>query len=350
MFRLRIYVLILLLATAGPLFALVPPPKPDEPQTPQHVESDPQDTTRPDDSDAEPQENPASKPSPDTPPENPPDGSGSPASSPDLPATTAPASSLPQAKQILEAAIEAIGGRKAFAEIESAKTVGHTASPAEDIGPVEILTDKHDRFLVRQYTSPSHVIEIGFDGEVGWIFNTIDPKYELLDDTQIKQLKEQAQIHRRVLYLADSFDKVETVARTSFNGEDCYKVQLTAKDAAEDDRQFAYFSVQTKMICGTEITKTSAMGPQTTIVMYTEWGEVANIKVAKEMKVLQGGQVLTTRFEKVEFNTVDPAAFALPAAVREIARERALDAATQPSLAPATQPASPTTDPAAPQD
>lgn len=252
------------------------------------------------------------------------------------PAATAPTSQpavrkdLPDAKSLIQANVDAMGGKKAWDAVESVALKATMNTPMGDFN-LDMTSAKPGKFLMKQ-SSPMGEATAGSDGVVAWRNMAMMGGYSLLTDEQAAQTAEQANFYHVVLSMEDDFKTKETVDKTDFNGEPCYKVMLTG---GKEGDAVAYFSVAKKLIQGVEITPQDAM-PATKLV-FDEWKEKGPLKVYTKMMVDQAGVAITLTVTEVEFNKVDPKVFELPAEVKELVKKRE---------APASKPAQ--TKPAAP--
>ena len=290
------------------------------------------------------QTRPATKPA--TPP---------PTSRPAMPPGTQPASQpattakdLPKAEEIVKAALEAMGGKKAFDDIKSTSIKATMSTPMGDM-TLDMKSAVPARFLLLQSFPGMGEMSIGSDGKVGWMNNPMAGGLQLLEGEQLEQMRKQSNMYLIVFNLQEDFKELETVDRIQFNGQDCYKVKMTPKEEGRPT-QFGFFSSDSKLMQGMEITQDGPMGQQmTSTISFAEWKPIEKLHLFTKMNIEQAGMQVGMTFTEVEFNKVDPAAFEPPAEVKELLSKKAGESpATQtaPSSGPASRPA--TTRPAAP--
>lgn len=275
-------------------------------------------------------------PRPATPPPTTP-ATSKPASRPE----SAPAKDLPAPKDIIDACIEAMGGKKKFEAIQSTMIKATMSSPMIGEMGMELYSAKPGKFLIKQKL-PQNMgeISIGSDGKVGWMNNPMQGGVKLLDDNQSKKMEQQSTLYRIVLNMAEDCKDLQTIDRTDFNGESCYKLKMINEEGSE---QFAYFSVDKKLIRAVQINQEGPMGPATTTVKFEDWKAKDDLNIFTKMNIEQGGMEMTLTFDEVEFNKADPAVFALPDEVKAlIEKKENPPAGTQPGTGPATtKPATP---------
>ena len=86
-----------------------------------------------------------------------------------LTAVVACASALPAAKTILDRHVEAIGGRKALAALQSIHTVGAMTIPANGMsGTIEVFAARPNKMLAKTTIAGIGEISEGFNGTHSW--------------------------------------------------------------------------------------------------------------------------------------------------------------------------------------
>lgn len=249
---------------------------------------------------------------------------------------TAPPKDLPPAKEIIDASIKAMGGKEAFEAIESTSIKATmTGSPMGDVN-MTMVSAKPGRFLVTQSMPAMGETSIGCDGTVGWMNSPMMGGYQLLDEQQTKEMQQQSNMFRLVLKMEEDYPDHETVDKTEFNGQDCYKIKLVNPEGKEG---FAFFSVDKKLIQGMEVKEETPMGAVNVSITFDQWKEIGDVKVFTKMNIEQMGMAMAMTFNEVDFNKADPAAFELPEEVKELVKKRDAPPETQPETQPATQPA-----------
>ena len=256
-------------------------------------------------------------------------------SAPQPTTATAPQKDLPPAKDILAAAIDAMGGKAALDAIESTAIKGSTSMAMSGDISLEIYSAKPDKFLIKLAVPSMGEIRYGSDGKTGWTDNPMGG-VQLLDADQTKQPAEQANIFRVLVAVQEKARELETVDRADFADHACYTVRIINEGGQE---QFAYFDVDSKLLRGTRIKQEGPQGPIETVSKFTEWKQVGDVKLFSRIDSEQMGMQAVTTFTEIELNKVDSAIFDLPPEVQELIAKK--QAATQPAATkPATQPES----------
>ncbi len=185
-------------------------------------------------------------------------------------------------------------------------------------GTFEMVQSRPDHMQVQTELAGVGTMKQGFDGKVSWMDQAmVGPM--LLDGGAHEQMKLQARYdydaHDPTLY-----ESVETVARTKFDGRDCYKLRLVQKPWPNGDPEttlnlretFEYYEVESGLKAGSESVQDSPMGatPSTsTVSNYVKFGAIQY----PTRSVLKGGGLeLEMTVESITFDDVAAAELALP--------------------------------------
>jgi len=231
------------------------------------------------------------------------------------PAKTETASELPDAREIINRHIKALGGREAILAHTSMHATGTLSIPSSGItGPMEMFGAANpDRVVVRMtVTGIGEIIE-GFDGSHGWSVNP-------MTGAMLKVGKELTQTKLDADFYGDlrdpkKYPQVKTVEKTVFDGRPCYKVSVKRIDGVED---FDFYDVATGLRAGSMQTRETFTG---TVIMTTS--ETGYKQFGKLMQASQVSQQVMGIEQKitlltVEYDKVDPAAFVPPPGVKAL--------------------------------
>jgi hypothetical protein len=249
------------------------------------------------------------------------------------PAST-PAKDLPKAEDIVKAAMDAMGGKKAFEDIKSTSIKASMKMPMGDMG-LDLKSATNGGFVVRQSLGGNEMA-MGSDGKIGWKNNPM-VGYQLMSDEELGQARRQSNMYNMVFNVQDDFKELQTVDKVQFNNVDCYKVKMVPKDESEPE-QTGYFAVESKLPQGAEISAKQP-GQMPATLTYSEWKDLDKMHVFTKIDIEQAGFQMSMNFTEVQFNKVDPAAFDLPNEVKELASKKNEEpAASQPAGAPKPAP------------
>lgn len=227
-------------------------------------------------------------------------------------------SAHPEAAEIFEEALDAMGGREALENVKSSSYKGTMTTPMGDV-QVESRFAAPDRFLLTQVISGMGEIGMGSNGTTAWRRSPM-AGYELLDPEEAKQIIGQTSMHAMLLRMEEEFETIETAGRETFKESDCYKVRLRNDD--EENEQYVYFDIETKLMAGVEAHHTSPQGPITITVQFEDWKEHGDFKLFNRLITTQQGMEMKLQFDEMTFNSVDDAVFELPEEVKSLAQQR----------------------------
>jgi hypothetical protein len=229
------------------------------------------------------------------------------------PAKTAP---LPEARTIIDRHIAAVGGRDAMRAHSSSHVTGRIEMPANGLsGPFEMFAARPNLSLMRMTLSGVGDLQEGFDGKVGWMQSAMTGPM-LTEGRQLEQKKFDADFYSE-LKDPSRYKSMTTVERTTFDGRDCYKVRLVSATGVED---IEYYEVESGLKAGGEMTRESPMGAMSSSYTHRDYKKFGKLIHPATQKISTMGveQILT--IESIEYDTVDPKIFELPAAIKALVK------------------------------
>jgi hypothetical protein len=130
------------------------------------------------------------------------------------PADAAPRTDLPKGIDLVNASMEALGGKAKFDAVESMSIIGNMASPMGEIN-MEMKSSKAGAFILNQSMAGMGETAMGSDGTIAWMHNPM-AGYELLAEDQAKQVKRQSNMYRMLFNMPEEseFD----IDKTDFAG------------------------------------------------------------------------------------------------------------------------------------
>ena len=233
----------------------------------------------------------------------------------EIPKVGAASNDLPSADVLLQQSLEAMGGKEAMDKITSRESQGYMQTPNGEV-TISIISADPDRFVIRQMVSSLGEFVFGYDGSTLWSRNP-QGAYRLLDPATTSQVR-QFDFHNLLTELMTQYPTRETVSRGPFGGHDAYQIKLTGQRPA--DQLTIFLDAETKLLRGQEQRKDA--GPAGFVVMrytFEEWKQFGEIKLFTKVSIAQGDQsVGTITFTEIEHNSVDAAAFEVPAEVQKL--------------------------------
>ena len=221
---------------------------------------------------------------------------------------------LPTARAIIDRHIAAIGGRAAVVARTSVHMSGTVSLPSAGMtGSVDVFTAKPDKMLLRITLGGIGSIEEGFDGTVGW---SLSP----MTGPTLVQGKELDEKRFDSDFLADlhadaRYESMTTVEKTDFEGRPCYKVRLVRHGGGED---FEFYEVASGLKAGGVATRESPMGPIEAKTIETDYRRFGPLLQATTLKSTTIGIEQVFTLTAIEYDKVDPATFATPAAIKAL--------------------------------
>ncbi|MFT5049515.1 MAG: hypothetical protein ACI8QZ_000908, partial [Chlamydiales bacterium] len=170
------------------------------------------------------------------------------------------------ARAVIDRYLDLTGEGKILASTRSTRTKGRLEIVDTEIaGPMEVLAHSSNKRLVQVELAGVGSVREGFDGTTAW---AIEPGAGASLQEGLEHL--QASMHANYtgpLKEADEFERVQTVARTEFDGKSCWKIEIVAKLPAAMDAQetqavrtsHEYYDVDTGLLIGREMTTPTGM-------------------------------------------------------------------------------------------
>jgi hypothetical protein len=231
------------------------------------------------------------------------------------PAKTETAVALPDAREIINRHVKAIGGREALLAHKSMHAIGTLSVPASGMGgPVEIFGAANpDRVVVKTSIPGIGDIAEGFDGSHGWSLSPMTGPM-LKVGKELSQTKLDADFYSELRDPA-KYPTVKTIEKTTFDGRPCYKVSISRIDGVED---FDFYDVATGLRAGSINTRESAMGTMTMTSTEAGYKKFGNLTQATTHSQKISGIEQTITLTSIEYDNVDPSVFEPPSAIKAL--------------------------------
>lgn len=226
----------------------------------------------------------------------------------------AAAQQLPEATQLVQRYLDAVGGREALLAPRTTRARGTFEMPAAGItGELEVVSGKPNRMVTRVTIPALGEMRSGFDGQTGW---ALDPMMgaRLLTGAELDAAREQADPLASVRD-PSTYQSMTTVEQTTMGGQACYRVRVVSKSGRES---FDCYAVDTGLLVASVNTQDSPMGTMTVTTLVSEYKQFGNVRMPTRMTQEMMGQQQTMTITSVEFDVVDDAAFALPAEIQAL--------------------------------
>jgi hypothetical protein len=225
----------------------------------------------------------------------------------------ATAQDLPDAETLIAAYVEALGGAEQYRG-SSSVTRGTLAMPAMGLEGSFVLYQADPNQMRMVVTLPGiGEIQEGFDGEVAWSLNPITGP-QVLEGAALAQAREQA---TTLASLRDpsTRESVETLERTDFDGEACWKVRISWNSGRQS---YDCYSVETGLLIATEGILASPMGDIPSLALYRDYQEMNGRMVATRLVQRVAGQEQVLRISGFEITEVTDEDVGLPPQIRTL--------------------------------
>ena len=237
---------------------------------------------------------------------------------PQAPETPAPAEqaattpALPAARQILDRHIQEIGGREALQRLQSIRTSA-TLSFAGLTGEMTAYAKRPDRLLVHTSLPGVGEIRTGYNGQVAWSTDPVQGP-RLLTGNELVEMRERARFDQ-MLKDPSSYQSIETVQRTTFEGRPVYEVKVVRPSGREETE---YYDAETGLQIGQITTQSSAMGQMQVTTVMSDYRRFGPLLLAAKAVQRLGPQEISITTNSVDYDTVADSVFALPAEIRAL--------------------------------
>jgi len=221
---------------------------------------------------------------------------------------------LPDARDIINKHIKAVGGRDAILARKSMHGTGTLSVPASGMsGTVEVFGAAPNLQTIKISMTGVGEITEGFDGRHGWSVNP-------MTGPTLKVGKELDQAKLDADFYADlrdpkTYPTVKTLEKVTFDGRPCYKVSLTRVDGSED---IDYYDVATGLRAGSENTRETPMGVISQTSVETNYKKFGKLLQPTQMSMKAMGVEQQITLNTLEFDNVDPTVFEPPAAIKAL--------------------------------
>ena len=217
------------------------------------------------------------------------------------PAATTASSSLPAARTIIDRFAQAIGGRDAIMRRTSIRSIGSFEMPAAGVkGNLTVVQVAPNKMGMTIDLPGMGQMVTAYDGTVGWSINPMQGP-RILEGKELEQIREDAG-PAAMLRPADRIRSLETVERTTMNGQPCYKVKVTTLSGRES---FDCYSTETGLLVAMTATQDSPMGQVQVTTLFDDWKEFGGLKAATKVRLQMLGQEQVLTIDRVEFDGQD---------------------------------------------
>lgn len=226
------------------------------------------------------------------------------------PAKKVPLTDTPKltAEDILEKAIVATGGREARQRITSIVSKGTLEIAPQGLqGTIEIYAKAPNKLLIIQ-TIPGLEIKQGFDGQIGWVYNSLQGVRQLEAAelaTFTRTATFQSELHWQKLY-----EKVELIGKETVGDRTAYVIRLTPRVGNPVTH---YYDSETFRLLRTDTTQDGPLGPIAQETYPSDYRDLDGILVPFTLTMKTPTAVVIIRITERKTNVeIDDSRFAPP--------------------------------------
>lgn len=234
---------------------------------------------------------------------------------------------LPTVDEVLDRYIQALGGRAAIEKIESRvakltllrpKLINSGTPDAAMITrgeswQMEVWQKAPDKYLA-VITTPSGVIQQGFNGVSGWVQTAEGQR--AMSSAAVAQVRRQADL-RAELKLKERYSALKVIGRERVGAHDTYVIEAASPNQRKEK---LYFDVQSGLLLRRVALSETILGDDPEQTDYEDYREVGGVKLPFTIIVsfLDDSHYGTTRrYAEIKHNApVDDARFNPPAAAK----------------------------------
>jgi hypothetical protein len=235
----------------------------------------------------------------------------------DVMADDAAEESLPDGRSLVERHIEAIGGREAVLAQTEATVHGKFAMPAAGMsGDLTMASRPPSERVVMIELEGLGEIRSGYRPDLAWSIDPfMGPRLIEGEEFQIQvERMEPAALMRDPEYV----ESLETVGRTEFDGEPCYRVAVEWRSGRTSHDCYA---VDSGLLIAMETTEVSPMGEAETLSLLNDYQSFGDVMMATETRIRTMGQEQLLTISEVNLDPPDEALFELPAPIQTLLEE-----------------------------
>ena len=222
--------------------------------------------------------------------------------------TSATASVLPSAQEIIEKYIQALGGDAAIQKIET----------RVDTGSLDITSRNFHSKIETYRKAPENILIIlrgahgdtsqGYNGTIGW--QQRGGAVEELSGDDLTRLKDSAAFVP-AKNLKKNYAHLEVKDLAKIDGHDAYRI-IASRDSGTSDQY--YFEVQSGLLLRVSTEVDSPLGAIPQDAFYEDYRDVSGVKVAFLIRVVRADGATIYKWEQVQANIpVDSSRFEKPA-------------------------------------
>ncbi|HEX2076917.1 MAG TPA: hypothetical protein VHG08_04385 [Longimicrobium sp.] len=214
---------------------------------------------------------------------------------------TAPAAAqpMPQAQQVIDRYVEAIGGREKAMSFQSRRLEYEMNISGTVIGMNVAMRRPNLGLVVMQ--TPMGEIRSGVNGDVVWAVGPMGA--QKMEGAQAEDIRIRTAFDADILF--DIYPTMETVERAEYGGKACWKVRMVTASGTEMHR---CFDVETGLMVAT----IQSQGGVEVTAVFDEYKEFDGLKYPAHSTASAMGQTVETTLVNVSHADIPVSEFAVP--------------------------------------
>jgi outer membrane lipoprotein-sorting protein len=226
---------------------------------------------------------------------------------------------LPDAKDVINKYLDAVGGKAAAENIKTVITTGAFELPAMGLkGTLKIQAKQPGMLLVHTDIPGFGQIEQGTNGQIAW---SVDPNMgpRLLSGGEKAQFMRQADMLSE-WHWEKYFTDAKTVGMEDVDGKSAIKVEFTPKEGGKETR---YFDKDSGLLLRVDVVVQSAMGDMPASSFLSDYRKIGEITIPFKNRQVAGPTEFTITIEDVKQNVDIPdSVFEPPAEVKALSEKQ----------------------------
>jgi len=221
----------------------------------------------------------------------------------------------PSPEDLLDSAIQAIGGEHAIQTLESFKLHGMIRLPdGRPVIEIDLATAIGGKVLAVQTFIGIGQTRFGSDGKTSWEQNpSADGTqiFTLIENKVLSQKVRQLNWVEWITTLPLQLDQMEVIGETEFDQEACWVLQINAESVPKTTEKI-FFSKSTNRIRGRQTIERTNEGDVMINIYFRDWNKVDDLYLFHAVVFDRNGVEVSMVFDTVKVNSVDERIFTLP--------------------------------------
>lgn len=220
----------------------------------------------------------------------------------------------PDPAETVRRAVEAVGPVSEVASLRAEGEVRVEGHPDRTV-KFELLSiaGTPRRLLLRQRLPDGRSMEMGCQGETGWLRRPGESKAMPLEAAAVTASTAGLLPSRMMLAVADRFPHRAAAASGSFQGRPCLRLDVEDRDGVTGR---LWFDASDGRLAGIETDARDAARPESRMVIEA-WGPAGPLRVPTRLRVTRGDETIVTEFACVRVDPIPETTFEPPIEVRE---------------------------------